>query len=187
MKKILLATVMLAVMIPVAAQAQSNRKVEPARYDEIAEFCEGQAKPAKKGIQWNGEGADPAVMLFRAGDYELNFKRGIWLWLYHDGSFFLNLSKHSGLSFGSDGEDWIQGRRIGGCSREQLSEILKKNEILDMAKSVVPEDILLRQEKEEEEMSANSPDAGKKDEAKPVEAVPKIETDEAGIPKRILH
>jgi hypothetical protein len=187
MKKILLATVMLAAMIPLAAQAQSNKKVEPARYDEIAEFCEGKAKPPKKGIQWNGEGADPAVMLFRAGDYELNFKRGIWLWLYHDGSFFLNLSKHSGLSFGSDGEDWIQGRRIGGCSREQLSEILKKNEILDMAKAMVPEDILLKQEKAEEEMNANNPNANKKEEPRPSETEQKIETDEAGIPKRILH
>ena len=42
----------------------------------------------------------------------------------------------------------IEGRLIGGCSREQLSEILKKNDILDIAKEHGPEDQILREELE---------------------------------------
>lgn len=148
MKKLLFATMMAMMAMPMAAYASKKEKVDTPIQSEIAEFCENVAKPPQRGKQYNGEDADPQVLLFRAGDYELDFRKGVWLWLYQDGSFYVNLSRRTGVSFGSDGDDMIEGRLIGGCSREQLSEILKKNEILDIAKQQVPEDTILREELE---------------------------------------
>ena len=147
MKKLLFVTALAVLAMPSAAYAQKE-KIEPPIQSEIADFCEKKPKIRERGIQWNGDPADTAVLLFRAGDYELDYKRGVWLWLYHDGSYYVHLSRRTGVSFGTDGDDMIDGRLIGGCSREQLSEVLKKNEILDMAKAQVPEDILLREEME---------------------------------------
>lgn len=148
MKKLLFVTMMATIAMPMAAYAQKKEKIETPIESEIAEFCEDVPKPAQRGKQYNGEDADPQVLLFRAGDYELDFRKGVWLWLYHDGSFYVNLSRRTGVSFGSDGDDLIEGRLIGGCSREQLSEILRKNDILDIAKEHVPEDQILREELE---------------------------------------
>lgn len=146
MKKLLFATMLAVLAVPMPAHALKE-KIETPIQSDITAFCEDKPKP-KRGEQWNGEPADTAVMLFRAGDYELDFRRGVWLWLYHDGSFYVNLSRRTGVSFGTEGDDVIDGRLIGGCSREQLSEVLKKNEILDIAKEHVPEDVLLREEME---------------------------------------
>lgn len=147
MKKLLFAMMLAVMAMPLAAQA-AKEKIETPVQSEIADFCEKKPKPEKRGVQWDGEPADSAVMLFRAGDYELDYRRGIWLWLYHDGSFYVHLSRRTGVSFGTEGDDVIDGRLIGGCSREQLSEVLKKNDLLDVAKEKVPEDMILREEME---------------------------------------
>lgn len=148
MKKLLFTTMLAVIAMSPMAHASTKEKVEPPIESEITSFCEGKPKLPQRGIQWDGKLADSAVMLFRAGEYELDFRSGVWLWLYNDGSYYLHLSRRSSVSFGTDGDDVINGRRVGGCSREQLSEALKKNEVLDIAKEHVPEDALLRKEME---------------------------------------
>lgn len=148
MKKLLFATMLAVIAMSPVAYASMKEKIEKPIQSEITSFCEGKPKPPERGIQWDGDSADSAVMLFRAGEYELDARRGIWLWLYHDGTYYLHLSRRTSVSFGTDADDVIEGRRVGGCSREQLSEALKKNEILDLAKMHVPEDALLREELE---------------------------------------
>ena len=154
MKKLLFAT-MLAVMAMPSMALAGKEKIEAPIASEIADFCEKKPKPEKRGVQWDGNPADSAVMLFRAGDYELDFRRGVWLWLYHDGTFYVHLSRRTGVTFGTDGDDVIEGRLIGGCSREQLSEVLKKNELLELAKEHVPEDMILREEMEIQNAAEN--------------------------------
>lgn len=189
MKKILLIALLIGVALPATAEANSNRKVVAPPHEDIAFFCEGKPAPQKKGVQWDGAAADRAVMAFRSGEYVLDGGKGVRLWLFQDGTFFVNLSKATGLSFGSDGDDLIEGRLVGGCTREQLSEVLKKNSILDLALDVVPEDPALREELErgEEVDLIGNDSAVDAPQVVPAPKMPEVETDGAGLPKKIVR
>lgn len=114
--------------------------------EALALFCEDKAPP-KKGFQPNGQKADSRVTKFLFGDYYLGDRsHNIYLNIYSDGSFHLTLSQRSNVTYGTDGDDLISDRVVAGCSREQLSEALCKNDVLDRALKVVPEDSSLAEE-----------------------------------------
>lgn len=150
MKKILIGTLLAATaFMPMTEASARSGKTEAPFYDDIASFCDGKQKPPQRGVQWNGDRAERAVLTFTAGDYRMDGDADVWLWLYKDGTYFVQVGRNSSVTYGSDGDDMIEGRRVGGCSREQLSEILKRNGLLDQMLATVPEDPVLRDELED--------------------------------------
>jgi hypothetical protein len=144
MKKILFTALLGTVVMTGPAMAQ-----KPEYYrEDIRAFCENNAAavPPKPGMQFNGERADSRVMQFKEGEYSFGkVRRNMGLTIYPDGTFFLLLDSKGSTTFGTDGDDYIEGRVVGGCNREQLSEALQKNGMLDLALEAVPLDESLRQ------------------------------------------
>ena len=96
--------------------------------DVIATFCgdkEGR-NFGKEGRQPNGREADPAVMALAPGRYTTDDESVVEL--TKDGIFILIPSKRLSI-FGTEGDDIMMGKRVAGCSREQLSEALRRNQI----------------------------------------------------------
>lgn len=106
----------------------------------LSKYCEDPArhKPIP-GQQFQGGEADVAVLGFMPGTYKLGDK-GAMLYLYKDGSYYLKNNDRNPVTRGTGGDDLMSEGMLGGCSREQLSEALGRNELLREARSVVPVD-----------------------------------------------
>lgn len=129
-KSVLLAAAL--VILPVTAQAQPGER-------DIVKFCDkgDLTLPPAPGKQHDDNPADAVIMLAAPGEYELNAEAGAALHLYEEGRFILFLGNDGHQTFGTDGDDMLGPRMVGGCSLEQLSEALKKNKLLDQAKAVI--------------------------------------------------
>ena len=95
---------------------------------EVEEFCAdtGRAQPPSVGIQFDGGTADLRIMTMQAGRYNLPENAAVLL--FESGAFIVRTKDYSGPPNGSDGDDMMaQGGLVGGCSREQLSEVMTKN------------------------------------------------------------
>lgn len=134
--RIMLAFLALALLVPATAYASKDMDMRA-----LHDFCkdDDRAAPPAPGKQFTGDAADPAVMVFKAGEYKLD-DAGSTLVLNTDGSYVLSLGSGYNPVFGSDGDDMMKGRVLGGCTREQLSEVLSKNKIIDAARKAVPAD-----------------------------------------------
>jgi hypothetical protein len=150
MKKLFAATLVAACALSATALAQP--KIPEHHRADIREFCEDSPNvtPPAKGVQFDNQPADPNVLQFRAGAYKFGKPRNaMGLTLYEDGAYFLFLDAQTSSSFGTDGDDFFDTRLVGGCSREQLSEALKRNGMLDLAVGAVPLDPTLAETVEE--------------------------------------
>lgn len=119
------AVMMLAIFGSLAspAFAQSSMSVQ-----DIQKFCSsGRTAPPSKGTQFDKKKANSSVMSLRPGRYSFNGTGA--LILNADNSFILKLADNYPGTYGSDGDDMMQPGLVGGCFKEQLSEILQKNQI----------------------------------------------------------
>jgi len=109
-----------------ASFAQSSSRENPYNQEEITTLCtqSGEELPPS-GIQPNGESASSIVMQLTPGQY--TYPDG-GLILFPNSTFFVRLPAGSSLS-GTAGPDAFYGsqRIIGGCSVEQLSELIAVN------------------------------------------------------------
>jgi hypothetical protein len=139
MRCAVLALALVAVM-PAAAQAREPDERSLHTYCHI----DDRAKPPAPGQQFEGGAADPAVMAFKPGVYNLDKDRdGAKLYLYDDGSYYLMMGRtgrSATVMRGTEGDDLMAARMLGGCSREQLSEALGRNGLLEPARGMVPVD-----------------------------------------------
>lgn len=150
MKKLFAATLVATCAFSAAAFAQP--KIPEHHRIDIREFCEDSKNvtPPARGVQFDNEAADENVMQFKAGSYTFGKPRNaMGLTLYEDGAFFLFLDAQISSSFGTEADDFFDKRIVGGCSREQLSEALKRNGMLDLAVGNVPLDPALAETVEE--------------------------------------
>jgi hypothetical protein len=104
----------------------------PARaemgWETIEAFCEDSEGRnfGKEGRQPNGRIADEMVMALAPGRY--TDEEGTVVELTEKGAFILTPSKRLNV-FGTEGDDILMGKRVAGCSKEQLSEALRRNQI----------------------------------------------------------
>ena len=95
---------------------------------DVEDFCaeSGRAAPPSAGVQFDGASADERIMTMAAGRYDLPENAAVLL--FESGAFIVRVKDYAEQTFGSDGDDMMaRGGLVGGCSREQLSEVLAKN------------------------------------------------------------
>ncbi len=113
--------------LPLIAVAEASRKSSYGK-DDIDEFCAGSTNKPQPGMQFDGKEASLAVMRLAPGKYEYP-NEGILL-LFLNKHFLLRLPTNRNGIFGTDGDDFISTEGIvGGCSAEQLSEVILNNNI----------------------------------------------------------
>lgn len=157
MKKIVIALVVGLMAFPLMAEARSASSAasrgQPNQAQQNApdrmylrDLCGADhVKPPAPGVQYNGEKANPNVMIFKSGAYIFGKTRqNMGLVLYEDGTYYLMVDPKAGAVFGTQGRDYISGSTVGGCSREQLSEALIRNQLIGVALDTVPLDQSLR-------------------------------------------
>ncbi len=106
---------------------------------DIEKFCkqEDRAYPEQEGVQFDGEAAHPWVMSLKEGKYNVESKvdgtkHTTTVLILDDDYYLVVLPDIERTTHGSDGDDMIYGKNVlAGCSKEQLSEVLRKNKILD--------------------------------------------------------
>ena len=98
--------------------------------EDVEAFCAepGRAAPPAAGTQFDGVAANDLVMKLPAGRYDLPENAAVLL--FENGSFIVRVKDYYRPVNGTDGDDMLapQGL-VGGCSREQLSEVMAKNEL----------------------------------------------------------
>ena len=95
--------------------------------NDIVKFCSNNAMPIK-GKQFNGKPAIPLVLKMVAGKY--SYMNGGALLLFSNNSYLLKLPKNRNGIHGTTADDLMaSGGILGGCSKEQLSEAIRKNSL----------------------------------------------------------
>lgn len=112
--------------VPIATVAQSKQYGKGA---DIYKFCAENENEPQPGMQFDGKEASVIVMQLESGRYEYPNEGS--LDLFPEKYFVLKLpSLQREEIYGTDGNDLIIGGTnpiIGGCSLEQLSEVIRKN------------------------------------------------------------
>ena len=124
----LLACSMLSTALASASFAQTSSSESPYTQEEIDAFCaDSSAALPPAGIQPNGERALSTVMQLSPGLYQ--YPNGGVLLLFSNKTFFIKVPAISSTLSGTDGPDMLYAsqRIIGGCSAEQLSEVIVAN------------------------------------------------------------
>ncbi len=121
MKKILIVS-------SLAVLTLSNSFAKGFGKDDIINFCKDKPTPLI-GKQFDGKKASKSVLSMVAGKYA--YPGGGAMLLYSNGYYLLKLpTNHGGIVTGSDGPDLMaSGGILGGCSKEQLSEVILKNHL----------------------------------------------------------
>ena len=135
----LLSLSMLGTALASTSFAQTSSSESPYTPEKIDAFCadSGAALPPA-GVQPNGERALSTVMQLSPGLYQ--YPNGGVLLLFSNKTFFIKVPAVSNTLSGTSGPDMLYAgqRVIGGCSAEQLSEVVVANS-LD-AESFQPKD-----------------------------------------------
>lgn len=111
------------VFLSTSAIAESSMERE-----DVEAFCAEpeRAAPPSPGVQFDGVEADPRVMTLEAGRYDLPENAAVLL--FESGAYIVRVKDYAGGAIDSDGDDMVAGGGlVGGCSREQLSEVIVKN------------------------------------------------------------
>lgn len=126
MKKIgVLLTVQLLFLLALGLQVAKARGFSKADVDQ---FCQGSTAETTVGQQFDGQKALGAVLAMQAGKY--HYPNQGALLLYASGRYLLKLPNGYQGIYGSDGDDLLaSGGIVGGCSKEQLSEVIRKNQL----------------------------------------------------------
>ena len=95
--------------------------------NDIVKFCSNKSMPIE-GKQFNGERAIPSVLKMVAGKY--SYINGGALLLFSNNTYILKLPKNRNGTHGTTADDLMaSGGILGGCSKEQLSEAIRKNSL----------------------------------------------------------
>ncbi len=99
---------------------------------DVAKFCsDPNRKMPATGKQFDGKPADQAVLDMKEGTYQLPGDGSIQI--FKEGYFTLtkprNVLTFFGASRNSGGELLTVGNTMSGCSKEQLSEIMRRNKL----------------------------------------------------------
>jgi len=93
--------------------------------DDMVKFCSDKKSPIT-GKQFNGDRANKTVMKMVAGKY--SYPNGGALLLFLNNNYVLKLPKNSNGIHGTSADDLMaSGGILGGCSKEQLSEVMREN------------------------------------------------------------
>jgi hypothetical protein len=128
------------------AHAQRLPLLPEVKQQDIVKFCAASplAKPDKPGIQYNGRKANMSVLAFMPGTYKFkprDRRDSTGLIIFNDGTYYLYLDTKISTVFTTNGDDLMINRQVlGGCNKEQLSEALDKNRLLEAALANVPVD-----------------------------------------------
>lgn len=120
MKKILKIIITSLLLLPNILTAQNYGK------QDIAQFCSDKKLPSP-GKQYNGRYANNLVLKLVAGKY--SYPNGGALLLFADNSYLLKIPSNRKKIVGTSGSDFMGGKVLGGCSKEQLSEALRANSL----------------------------------------------------------
>lgn len=96
--------------------------------EDVETFCAeaGRAQPPSKVCSSTARAADERVMTLAAGRYDM--PENVAVLLFDSGAFLLRVKDNSGQAYGTGGDDMLApGGLVGGCSREQLSEVTARN------------------------------------------------------------
>lgn len=96
-------------------------------YLEVINFCTEHGERLERGIQFDGAAASAAVMEMNPGEYGY-LGEGLLL-LFPDGEFILKFPEARNNVGLTDGPDLYNRIGIIGCSAEQLSEAIAKNDL----------------------------------------------------------
>ena len=119
MKKVVSLFVLLSLGVLNSASAKGFGK------NDIVKFCSNKAMPIA-GKQFNGERANQSVLKMVAGKY--SYPNGGALLLFSNNSYIVKLPKNRDGIHGTSADDLMaSGGILGGCSKEQLSEVMRKN------------------------------------------------------------
>jgi hypothetical protein len=118
----------LALLCGVVAPSMTRAANTP----DVEKFCsDPNRKMPATGKQFDGRPADQAVLDLKEGTYPLPGDGSIRI--YKDGYFTLtkprNVLTFFGASRNSGGELLTVGNTMSGCSKEQLSEIMRRNKL----------------------------------------------------------
>jgi len=92
---------------------------------DIIEFCSDKKSPIL-GKQFNGERANSSVLKMVAGKY--SYPNGGAMLLFTNNYYIVKLPNTRDGIHGTSGDDLIaSGGILGGCSKEQLSEVMREN------------------------------------------------------------
>lgn len=102
-----------------------------ARADAMTYCAREDKRMPAPGKQFDGKPADPAVLALKPGIHALD--NGGSVEIFENGGFLLTRPRGSttfyGLSRDSGGELRMKRNTAAGCSRELLSEIMKRNNL----------------------------------------------------------
>jgi len=127
MKNTIISTISLsAVLLLTAITTEAN--AEGFGRADVDNFCENITNKAKPGLQFDGKKADEKIIQLKPGKYKYP-KKGMIL-LFENNHFLLRLPSDRDGIHGTDGDDLIaSGGIVGGCSKEQLSEVFQNNKL----------------------------------------------------------
>ena len=118
MKKTIITVTLLSLLINTAVAKGFGK-------DDIAKFCSDKKSPIT-GKQFNGESANTSVLKLVAGKY--SYPNGGAMLLFANNNYIVKLPNNRDGIHGTDGDDLIaSGGILGGCSKEQLSEVVAEN------------------------------------------------------------
>ena len=118
-------------LMSTAAQAQSAApSAKSWGKPDVDSMCDRPTdtpKP-KTGYQYDGNKASKDVMNMTSGRYSYPLGGALLAW--PDNRYLLKLPSSSKGIYGTDGDDLlVKGGIVGGCSKEQLSEAIARNEL----------------------------------------------------------
>jgi len=95
--------------------------------DDIVHFCKNK-QIYSSGKQPDGKRAIESIVSLSAGKY--SYPKGGALLLFSNGYYIMQLPSNRNGIHGTDGDDLLaSGGIVGGCSKEQLSEAIVKNNL----------------------------------------------------------
>lgn len=96
---------------------------------EVQSFCaQDRTQPPSEGVQFDNHPADQAIINLAPGTY--SFQETGTVVLFPDNAFVVRLAdSHQGATRGSNGDNYMKPGLLGGCFKEQLSEVLRNNNI----------------------------------------------------------
>ena len=119
MKKIFVRVMLLSLIVLNSASAKGFGK------KDIVEFCSDKKSPIS-GKQFNGERVNSSVLKMVAGKY--SYPNGGAMLLFTNNYYIVQLPNNRDGIHGTSGDDLMaSGGILGGCSREQLSEVMREN------------------------------------------------------------
>ncbi len=88
----------------------------------------------ERGVQPDGKKANEDILALQPDDYD--FPNSIEVEIFENGMYAVDFPRRMGDIKGSTGIDLQDKNEIGGCSLEQLSEVLRANGVLPPAPEV---------------------------------------------------